>query len=142
MGLDQYLSVEKYTSIFTDNDKAEMVRELFPAVGAIDTNLRTVRVRFDVAYWRKQYHINNFFKNHKGEDGFIERSVLIELRSSCLAAIANPSAFDVYFYTDPYDFDEYYDEIFDNLDWTAVRIQQILDAVPNNEDWNFYYRTS
>jgi hypothetical protein len=69
MGLDQYLSAKIHLSEYSNKEKCEKVRELFPEVPSSD-NLNSVDVEFEVAYWRKANQIHNWFVENvqDGED--------------------------------------------------------------------------
>lgn len=87
MGFDMYLNATKYLSKFSNPDKAEEVRKLFPEMFKID------KIKFEAGYWRKANHIHKWFVDNVQyeEDDCREysfsREELLKLKEICLKAV-------------------------------------------------------
>jgi len=85
MGLDMYLTAEKYLFSFNETDKAKA-----DAIAqTVDTRRRVKSVQIEAAYWRKANAVHSWFVNNvqNGVDDCesyrVSRSYLIELRDLC-----------------------------------------------------------
>lgn len=139
----------------------EMENQLFNQVaeaagmGAINDE-RYATVSVNLAYWRKVNHIHDWFVRNvqDGEDDcrpyYVSREQLQELHDLCRRVVEAgsqevakellPTSSGFFFGETEYG--EYY---FDQTDWTARRITEILNAVPENGGMtgiDFYYNSS
>lgn len=156
MGLDMYLEARRFVSGYSHSKDEE--RQLFDEIvssvgmsGMSDERFATVSV--NVAYWRKANSIHEWFvKNvQDGEDDcktyYVSREKLMELEELCrrvsqsgepeVAAELLPTASGFFFGGTEYD--EYY---FENIDWTAKRLAQILQLPDGMNGFEFYYNSS
>jgi len=148
MGLDMYLTAEKYLSDYTESDKP-----MKEAVNAIDLPAplkgKVNRVRAEAAYWRKANAVHDWFvKNcQDGRDEcqstWVNREQLGELVEACkqvlenkkLAAELMPTASGFFFGST--DYDEWY---FDYLERTVLMVEPLLSD--EFADWDFHYQSS
>lgn len=156
MGLDMYLEARKFVSGYSHSKEEEqqLFKTITEAVGMQDMNdERFATVSVNVAYWRKANHIHDWFvKNvQDGEDDcktyYVSREKLIELESICrkvaeagtdeVATELLPTASGFFFGGTEYD--EYY---FEQTDWTAKRLAQILQLPDGMNGFDFYYNSS
>lgn len=158
MGLDMYLEARRFVSGYSHSgaDENEMFRQIVDTVGMLDAHdERFATVSVNVAYWRKANAIHEWFvKNvQDGEDDcktyYVSREKLIELEELCrrvvesgepeVAAKLLPTASGFFF--GGTDYDEYY---FEQIDWTAKRIAEILTKLPDGgmRGVDFYYNSS
>lgn len=153
MGLDMYLSAEKYVSgsDYREGDKEqfdEIVRTLNAEkfVGGFVPN---VQVQVSVGYWRKVNSVHQWFVDNcgQGEDDcrpyYVAREKLIELRDLCQQVLDNPKDADELlptqsgFFFGATEYDEYY---FADIKDTVEQLNKVLAEVP--EGWDFEYRAS
>lgn len=154
MGLDSYLEVRRYVSGYSFNKEEvkKQFNEIVEAVGMQNIHdERFATVAVNVAYWRKANHIHNWFVQNvqDGEDDCgqyrVTREQLMELEELCrkvskdgtgeVAGELLPISTGFFFGSEQYD--EYY---FEDTDRTAKRLGEILDVIPNGDD--FYYQAS
>jgi len=153
MGLDQYLYAKRYASNseWTSDEKKRLFASIVEIANASEfvvSDFATASIGINVAYWRKQNAIHNWFVQNcqNGEDecqeSYVERQKLAELRGLCRAVIARPSLAEEYlptasgFFFGSTDYDSWY---FDGLAYTADTIDKLL-TMP--DDWHFYYQSS
>lgn len=154
MGLDMYLTGERYLWSTNDADKAkgEQINALFPELKG--KQIKTIRV--EAGYWRKANHIHKWFVDNvqDGKDECKEHYVnddhLRQLLSTCKAVLASrhgpnaqanaeamlPTASGFFFGGTAYD--EYY---YSDIEKTV----EILESIVDNEelkDWDFHYCSS
>lgn len=90
MGLDQYLSVKKFLSEYTDREKFNEVKNIFN-INEADSG----EVSLTLGYWRKANAIHGWFVKNvvedpvewSGEAVWIDREKLMELRAACQALV-------------------------------------------------------
>lgn len=153
MGLDMYLEARKFVSDFTDK---ELFQSVVSAVGLADmSEEKYATISINVAYWRKANHIHDWFvKNvQDGEDDckqyYVDRDKLLELEAACRKVVEAgtqevaeellPTSAGFFFGGTEYD--EYY---FEQTDFTAKRLAEILTALPETalRGFDFYYSSS
>lgn len=155
MGLDMYLSAEKYVSgsDYREGDKSkfEEIVRLLDADTFVGGFVPNVQVQVSVAYWRKANQIHQWFVDNcgRGEDDcrpyYVSREHLQELLSTCLEVkarkhpdVANdllPPQIGFFFGSDKVD--EWY---WEQIDDTIAQLDKILKEVP--EGWEFQYQAS
>ena len=150
MGLDQYLTAQRYASSYNDRD-AELVEAMskLPIPKGIG-HAKTIKA--DVMYWRKANAIHEWFvKNvQDGEDDcreyWVSLDKLLELLAVCKEVYADhDKAEDLlptqegFFFGDT----EYSDWYFENIKETIDRLEE-LSKLPEEDlyGWEFYYQSS
>jgi hypothetical protein len=161
MGLDMYLSAEKYITgydFYGEEAKAEYstLVDMFGVGDFVDPETPIANVSFTVAYWRKANQIHRWFVENvqDGEDEClphdVSREQLQDLRGLCArvlnkaegSVIANPEAVAELlptasgFFFGSTEYDEYY---LADLKATVEQIDRVLE-LPS--DWAFQYRSS
>lgn len=159
MGLDQFLEARRYVSGYSHEpaEKKELFHTIVDAIGLADVHDdRYATVSVNVATWRKSYHVHDWFvaevQGGKDDCGSyqVERETLYQLLDLCtrVAASGDPAyaaeQLPIRGLTVPSDetYDEYY---FEDVEWTAERLAQVLDKVPDTkgfESYDFYYSSS
>jgi hypothetical protein len=158
MGLDMYLTAEKYISGYSDIDRRDRVVE---AVG-VHPPLRqdgesSATVTISVAYWRKANAIHEWFVR-EAQDGnddcqkhFVSVQSLKELVATCedLLAKRDPEeAADVLptadgFFFGSTDYDDWY---WDCLEETVTQLKPLVEWFDSDEGnvlvWDLYYQSS
>ncbi len=156
MGLDMYLHARKYVSGYPHSkaEEVELFNTITEAVGLQNMHdERYATVSVNVAYWRKANHIHDWFvKNvQDGTDDckeyYVSREALMELEQACRKVVEAgtseaarehlPTASGFFFGDTEYN--EYY---FENTDWTAKRLAQILTLPEGLNGFDFYYSSS
>ena len=154
MGLDQYLYAKKYASNgeWQKPEERETYDAIIKAVNADEFSndgFAMASVSVQVAYWRKEIGIHNWFVENcqGGEDdcreAYVSREQLRELRSLVQEVLDdNSKASELLetrggFFFGSTDYDEWY---FQGLKYTADTLDKILNKVP--EDWDFCYHSS
>ncbi len=159
MGLDMYLEARRFVSGYSHSGEEEqkLFNELAKAVDMQDAHdERYITINVNVAYWRKANAIHEWFvKNVQGgEDDcksyYVGREKLQELHDICRKVVAAgtqevakellPTASGFFF--GAIEYDEYY---FENVDWTAKRLAEILRTIPEKSGMtgvDFYYSSS
>ena len=148
MGLDMYLTAERYLWEFkdTDKEKAAKVAELFPELDG----KRVKNIEVEVGYWRKANAVHNWFvqKCQEGVDEcqktWISTDNLKELLDTVNKVLADkqlaqellPSASGFFFGSTEYD--EWY---FQDLEDTREFCESAL-ALRESGDWDIYYQSS
>jgi hypothetical protein len=143
MGLDMYLTAEKYFSPYDESRKK-------PRVGGVPKGFLVTTVCVRAAYWRKANQIHAWFvKNvQNGEDEcrehHVSREKLEELVALCKLVIAEPEKapellpIQSGFFFGNTEFGEYY---FENLKDTVEQIERVLSGF-DGKVWDFTYRSS
>lgn len=152
MGLDMYLSAEKYVSDSDwrgEQDKFKALVELMEADKFVGGFVPNVQVQVSVAYWRKANQIHQWFVDNcgQGEDDcrpyFVQREQLEELLGVCKEVDADHSKASELlptqggFFFGGTEFDEWY---FEGVKDTISQLETVLEEVP--DDWSFYYQAS
>ena len=151
MGLDMYLTAEKYLSKFNpeEENKIQKINELF-GISESNDDYGAERVIFNVAYWRKANAIHGWFVQNvqKGVDecqkSYVKREQLKELIKVCKDIQENhkkakkllPPTSGFFFGST--DVDEYY---FEDLENTIKQLEKVLND-PALEGVDFYYNSS
>lgn len=152
MGLDMYLSAEKYVKDWAHNYEDGAIPDDTPAKQIqtiIDVPFPVSEVRCQVMYWRKANHIHNWFVNNVqgGEDNceshYVSVTQLAALVQVCKdvlndrskAAELLPTASGFFFGGTEYD--DYY---FDDIERTIAALEKLVADPPEN--LTFYYQSS
>jgi hypothetical protein len=152
MGLDMYLTAEKYVSGYDFSDDKEIYTSVVNAIGAetfADKNSPSAEVKIKAGYWRKANAIHNWFVNtcqdgiDECQTSYVTRQQLEELKEICKEVLLDkdkassllPTSSGFFF--GGTDYDDWY---FNTLKDTVEMITNLLKNVP--EDWEFYYRSS
>ena len=156
MGLDMYLSVERYVSANDyanrgDNVIFDKIIEMLEAKNFVGGFVPNVQVQVSVGYWRKANQIHQWFVDNcgRGEDDcrpyYVQREQLQELLQTCkeIKKAKHPDvANDLLppqsgFFFGSYEIDEWY---WEQIDDTIAQLEKVLTEVP--EGWDFYYQAS
>jgi hypothetical protein len=151
MGLDMYLTAEKYLSRFepADETKIQQINNLFGIEG-IEDDYRAEKVVFSVAYWRKANAIHGWFVRtvQEGVDEcqktYIEREQLQQLVSVCKEVLADhKKAPELLSTTSGFFFGstEYDKVYFDDLKDMVKQLERALSD-PALEHTELYYHSS
>ena len=153
MGLDMYLTAERYMSKYFDAEdqkKIADINEIFDIQGEEDGDYGAQSVIFKVAYWRKANAIHQWFVDNV-QDGvdecqkaYVSREQLQTLLDLCKEIIASPKkgkeklpTADGFFFGST-DYDEYYIQ---DAQYTVDRLEKILKDSAL-EKCDFYYQSS
>ena len=136
MGLDMYLTAEKYLSEFDpeSKDKIEKINTLFGIAGGDD--YRVSSIIFDVAYWRKANAIHGWFvQNIQGgtddcQKSYVTKEDLTALLIACKEVLSDPKKAETllppargfFFGSDCID-----DRYFADIKSTITQIERILN---------------
>jgi len=143
MGLDMYLTAEKYFSPYNESLKR-------PRVGGIPKGFVVTTVCVRAAYWRKANQIHAWFVRHvqNGEDEcrehHVPREKLMELVALCKTVIAEPEKAPELlptqsgFFFGGTEYGEYY---FEDLKDTVEQIEKVLSGF-DEKFWDFTYESS
>jgi hypothetical protein len=150
MGLDMYLTAERYVSDWDEKDK-ELVNQL----AKLPINRKIGRIKsltVDVMYWRKVNAIHEWFVQNK-QDGvdecqktWLSIDDLKELLAVCKQVYDDRSLADEllptqdgFFFGDT----EYTDYYFDSIKETIDRLEEVFSQ-PEDElnKWDFHYQSS
>lgn len=148
MGLDMYLSAERYLSQYIDGDpeKKEQIKQLFPEL--VDREFDVNVVTVEVGYWRKANHIHKWFVDNvqDGEDDcddyHVNRTSLEALRDTCQAVLIDPSRASMLLPTPSGFFfggTDYDDSYFAHVKNTIAIINEALTL---DGRWDLKYRSS
>jgi hypothetical protein len=150
MGLDMYLTAEKYLSAFNSKTK-DMIPQINKILGINgDDDYTAQEIIIRVAYWRKANAIHGWFvKNVQGnidecEKSHVEREQLQKLIDSCKTVLADhkkakeilPTMEGFFFGSTKYDKD-----YFDDLTITVNQLERVLSD-PALEHIELYYHSS
>jgi len=154
MGLDMYLTAEKYMSKYfdpADSEKITAINEIFNIEGSDDGDYGAQSVIFKVAYWRKANAIHQWFVDNcqEGIDecqrAYVSREQLQELLELCQEIIASPKKSRELlptangFFFGSTEYDEYY---LDDARYTVERLTKILNDPALDAGVEFYYQSS
>lgn len=140
MGLDMYLTAERYFWFNEEKPKIEAVPEGYEP--------KTVTVQ--AAYWRKANEIHKWFVDNvqNGEDEcqphYVPREKLVELRDLCQQVLDDHSKApellptQAGFFFGGTEYDSWY---FQGVQDTVEMIDKALASFPE-KDWDFEYRSS
>jgi hypothetical protein len=154
-----YLEARRFVSGYSHSGEEEnqLFNDLAKTVGMEQAHdERYITVNVNVAYWRKANAIHEWFvKNvQDGEDDckshYVSRDMLRELHDVCRKVVEAgtqevaqellPTASGFFFGDTEYG--EYY---FEQVDWTAKRLAEILRTIPEKSGMtgvDFYYNSS
>lgn len=157
MGLDMYLTAERYCSRYFEAEERE---RLISAIDADRPPMRDgsgVSVSFDVAYWRKANAIHQWFVDNVqgGEDDCRDYRVSVEalreLRDLCrgllvkrdpeLAAEELPTQQGFFFGSTEYG-DDYWADLADTDDQLTALLDWLAADEKHSRAWDFSYRAS
>lgn len=142
MGLDMYLTAEKY---FSPYDNGPM-----PRVRGVPNGFSVSTVQVRAAYWRKANQIHAWFVREiqDGEDEcrehYVPRKKLCELVDLCKTVIAEPKKAPELLPTQSGFFfggTGYGDDYFEDLKYTVEQIEKVL-ALFDKKSWEFIYNSS
>lgn len=157
MGLDMYLTGERYLWTFPEDGPdakvAETIGAIFPELAAgLDAKdrMNIKSVRCELMYWRKANAIHQWFVDNCQEgvdecqETFVGREKLQELVDACEQVLGDhtkapellPTQSGFFFGDTSYD--EWY---FKDVQTTATRLKAIVDN-KGLESWDIYYRAS
>lgn len=148
MGLDMYLTAEKYIHGALDEEPNELTRAVNTVFDTRGYQAKSVRVW--ATDWRKANQIHNWFVNQiqDGEDDckeyYVSKESMQRLVDLCKKVLADrskaekllPSQEGFFFGSTKYD--EYY---FEDLQDTIDKLTPFITD-PNWESWDFYYQSS
>lgn len=149
MGLDMYLTAERYMWSMSEEDKArsDKIAELFPELKGAE--IKQIEAR--VGYWRKANAIHKWFvdKCQEGVDEcqktWVGRDALQDLLDTVnkvladrqLAAELLPSASGFFFGSTDYD-----DWYFQDLEDTKRICEAALELIDSQKGWDIHYQSS
>jgi hypothetical protein len=154
MGLDMYLTAEKYMSNYfdsADGEKITKINEIFNLDGGEDRDYSAQSVIFRVAYWRKANAIHQWFVENvqNGVDecqkAYVEREQLEKLLDICKQILEKPKKASELlptqggFFFGSTDYGEYYMQ---DIQDTADRLTKILNDPVFKTGMDFYYQSS
>jgi len=153
MGLDMYLTAERYMSKYfdeADSAKITSINEIFDIQGEEDGDYGAQSVIFKVAYWRKANAIHQWFVDNV-QDGvdecqkaFVSREQLQTLLDLCKEIAESPKKGSKLlptangFFFGSTEYDDYYIQ---DLQYTVERLEKILKDSAL-EKCEFYYQSS
>jgi hypothetical protein len=153
MGLDMYLTAERYMSKYFDAEdsaKITAINEIFDIAGEEDGDYGAQSVIFKVAYWRKANAIHQWFVENcqEGVDecqkAYVSREQLQTLLDLCKEIVASPKKGSKLlptangFFFGSTEYDDYYMQ---DITYTVERLEKILkDSALEKSD--FYYQSS
>ena len=154
MGLDMYLTAEKYLGTWDEEEKvaAEKISAIFPLLGG----LRVKNVEVELMYWRKANQIHEWFVTNcqDGEDKCqevsVEREKLVELVSLCKQILEAKGKKRIQlaetllrpasgFFFGSTEIDDYY---FEDLRNTITQLEKVLALNLEDNGWYVHYRAS
>ena len=167
MGLDMYLEIDRYVSVYRDADKPALAK-LNEAIGTLSgsdiptLNSRdSVSVTTGVGYWRKANAIHNWFvENVQGgvdecQRSYVDPETLEQLSNVCreltdlyedesTREIALQKADEKLpvaegFFFGGQEYDEYY---WDDVKETAYFLEEFLKWHEKNREWSIHYQSS
>ena len=145
MGLDMYLTAERYLSDYRESDKPLKTKLNEALYGPGYLEIKTVTA--EAMYWRKANAIHTWFVR-ECQDGVdecqkvpVSREKLQELYNVCSDVIytrnTEPLTTASGFFFGGTEYDEYY---FEELVRTVDRLEELLGE--DYEVWDFYYQSS
>ncbi len=151
MGLDMYLTAERYLWDFGDNNDKEVanaIGKLFPEIG----DKRVKQVEVEIAYWRKANAIHDWFVQNV-QDGvdecqksYVTHENLRNLLNICKSVLANPDQVETLlptrsgFFFGGTEYDEWY---FDGIKHTVEVLENVVPRMEIDfRGWMFYYQSS
>jgi hypothetical protein len=157
MGLDMYLTAERYLGGYSDTANRDIALEALGGNHPPVTSDTSVTVTLNVAYWRKANQIHNWIVENVqgGEDDckkhYVPLESLKELLSLCEKMLKSksaseaeeelPTASGFFFGSTDYD-----DDYWRDLEDTVNQLRPLIDWIEADEKrslhWDFYYQAS
>ena len=150
MGLDMYLTAERYLWDFenSDRDTIESINTLFPEIDGFNVK----EITADILYWRKANAIHDWFVKNV-QDGvdecqksYVSKENLRSLLETCKAVLANPDQAETLlpsrngFFFGGTEYDEWY---FDGIKHTVEVLENVIPRMETDfRLWMFYYQSS
>jgi len=157
MGLDMYLTAEKYISGYSEQTKRDIALEGLEGDHPPIKSDTSVTTQLDVAYWRKANQVHDWFVQNVqgGEDNcqkyFVPLDDLRELVTTCEGLLVKKSVVDAeeelptasgFFFGNT----DYGDDYWADLDDTVAQLRPLLDWFDADDrrkrDWDLHYRSS
>jgi hypothetical protein len=150
MGLDMYLSADKYLGDWdhsepTERDWYRKIACIVDLPGFRNDDSPSLTVSITVLYWREAYAIHDWFIQDGADEcgeSYISRESLKTLRDLCHEVLANkdPLLLHPYdgFCSSGTDIDEYY---WEDIRQTGDALSKLL-ADERFASWDFYYHSS
>jgi hypothetical protein len=149
MGLDMYLTAEKFLSDFFEDDaaKTKKIQKYFPELTA--GKIKTISA--EVGYWRKANAVHNWFVQ-KCQDGvdecqktWVSKDRIQDLLDTVNKVLADkqlaeellPTASGFFF--GGTDYNEWY---FQDLEDTKKICENVLSLLEQEKGWDIYYQSS
>jgi len=150
MGLDMYLTAERYLWDFenSDRDTIESINTLFPEIDGFNVK----EITANILYWRKANAIHDWFVKNV-QDGvdecqksYVSKENLRSLLETCKAVLANPDQAETLlpsrngFFFGGTEYDEWY---FDGIKHTVEVLENVIPRMETDfRLWMFYYQSS
>jgi hypothetical protein len=151
MGLDMYLTADRYLWDFgdnVDNDTSKAIGNLFPEI----RSYRVKAITADIMYWRKANAIHDWFVKNV-QDGvdecqksYVSKENLRSLLETCKAVLANPDQAETLlpsrngFFFGGTEYDEWY---FDGIKHTVEVLENVVPRMETDfRLWMFHYQSS
>mgnify|MGYP001360955064 FL=1 len=150
MGLDMYLSADKYLGDWNhsepiERDRYRKIASIVGLPGFRNDNSPSLTVSISVLYWRKAYAIHDWFvRDGAGEWGefYVSQKSLKALKDLCHEALASKDLLLLPphdgFCSGSTDIDEYY---WEDIKRTGKALRKLL-ADERFASWDFYYHSS
>jgi len=151
MGLDMYLTADRYLLEFQEEDKknSEVVGKIFPE---LSENMRVKEITAEILYWRKANAIHKWFVDNV-QDGvdecqksYVTQENLQNLLETCKAVLASPNQAETLlpsqsgFFFGGTEYDLWYTK---NIEKTVEVLENIVPRMETDfRQWTFYYQTS
>jgi len=151
MGLDMYLTADRYLWEFQEEDKknSEVVGKIFPE---LSENMRVKEITAEILYWRKANAIHKWFVDNV-QDGvdecqksYVTQENLQNLLETCKAVLASPNQAETLlpsqsgFFFGGTEYDLWYTK---NIEKTVEVLENIVPRMETDfRQWTFYYQTS
>ena len=157
MGLDMYLTAERFVGSYSDPTKRDILIEALEGDHPPTRPNDNVTITLDVAYWRKANQIHNWFveRVQGGEDNcqthFVSLENLRELLTTCEGLLIKKSVVDAeeelptasgFFFGST----EYGEDYWQDLEDTVAQLRPVIDWFDDDEKrrmhWDLQYRAS
>jgi len=148
MGLDMYLTADRYLWEFQEEDKknSEVVGKIFPE---LSENMRVKEITAEILYWRKANAIHKWFVDNV-QDGvdecqksYVTQENLQNLLETCKAVLASPNQAETLlpsqsgFFFGGTEYDLWYTK---NIEKTVEVLENIVPRMETDfRQWMFYY---
>lgn len=152
MGLDMYLTADRYLWDFgdsNDKDKIKVIGDMFPE---LSDDMRVKEVSVEIMYWRKANAIHKWFVDNV-QDGvdecqksYVSKEDLQNLLETCKVVLANPDKAETLlpsqsgFFFGGTEYDEWYIK---DLERTVEVLEKVVPRMETDfRGWMFYYQSS